>query len=178
MRERAAVIHALRHWRPYLVGREFLLRTDHRPNLKLAQGGGNVYDTPTDEIQQFQPFTMEYLPGKKMFVDALSRKPPPNSVNTVTDNPLPKFPSDQDLAKIQQQDPILGPALALHRKLPIKSNPEAEALTKITFPMGGTWPFRIQQSHLMFTILRYLPMLQKGNIFIMQKEKIVREFEQ
>ena len=75
MRERAAVIHALRHWRPYLVGREFLLRTDHRPNLKLAQGGGNVYDTLTDEIQQFQPFTMEYLPGKKMFVDALSRKP-------------------------------------------------------------------------------------------------------
>ena len=137
MRERAAVIHALRHWRPYLVAREFLLRTDHRPNLKLAQGGGNVYDTLTDEIQQFQPFTMEYLPGKKMFVYALSGKPPPTSVNTVTDNPLPKFPSDQDLAKIQQQDPILGPALALHKKLPIKSNPEAEALTNITLVHNG-----------------------------------------
>ena len=132
MRERAAVIHALRHWRPYLVGREFLLRTDHRPNLKLAQGGGNVYDTLTDEIQQFQPFTMEYLPGKKMFVDALSRKPPPTPIHAVSENPLPKFPSDYDLAKIQQQDPTLGPALALHKNVTIKGNKEAEALHKIT----------------------------------------------
>ena len=36
MRERAALIFSLQHWRPYLVGREFLLRTDHKPNISIT----------------------------------------------------------------------------------------------------------------------------------------------
>ena len=31
IRERAALLHALRHWQPYLIGKEFTLRTDHNP---------------------------------------------------------------------------------------------------------------------------------------------------
>ena len=65
MRERAALIHALRHWRPYLVGKEFTLRTDHRPNLKITQGGGNVYDTLSDEIQQYQPCLLYTSPSPR-----------------------------------------------------------------------------------------------------------------
>ena len=38
IRERAALLHALRHWQPYLIGQEFTLRTDHNPNLALANG--------------------------------------------------------------------------------------------------------------------------------------------
>ena len=35
-RERAALIFALRHWKPYLIGKEFVLRTDHKPNVAIA----------------------------------------------------------------------------------------------------------------------------------------------
>ena len=73
IRERAALLHALRHWQPYLIGKEFTLRTDHNPNLALAKGKMKSYDTLTDEILQFMPFQMEFLNGNKMFVDALSR---------------------------------------------------------------------------------------------------------
>ena len=75
MRERAALLHALRHWQPYLIGKEFTLHTDHNPNLSIAKGRTKTYDTLTDEIMQFMPFTMEFLNGNKMFVDALSRPP-------------------------------------------------------------------------------------------------------
>ena len=38
IRERAALLHALRHWQPYLIGKEFTLRMDHNHNLALAKG--------------------------------------------------------------------------------------------------------------------------------------------
>ena len=82
LRERAALIYALRHWKPYLIGKEFVLRTDHKPNVSIADSKTKLYDTLSDEIMQFQPFRMEYLRGDRMFVDALSR-PPPSTVNTI-----------------------------------------------------------------------------------------------
>ena len=92
IRERAALLHALRHWQPYLIGKEFTLRTDHNPNLALAKGKMKSYDTLTDEILQFMPFQMEFLNGNKMFVDALSRMPsPPISINAIARNPLAQF---------------------------------------------------------------------------------------
>ena len=95
MRERAALLHALRHWQPYLIGKEFTLRTDRNPNLALPKGKMKSYDTLTDEILQFMPFKMEFLNNNKMFVDALSRPPshscavdlgfgPPISTSTTT----------------------------------------------------------------------------------------------
>ena len=65
LRER---VFALRHFNPYLVGKEFVLRTDHKPNLAIIKGKTNVYDTLTDEINKimsYLPFRMEYLNGKK-----------------------------------------------------------------------------------------------------------------
>ena len=76
LRERAALIYALRHWKLYLIGKEFVLRTDHKPNVSIADSKTKLYDTLSDEIMQFQPFRMEYLRGDRMFVDALSRPPP------------------------------------------------------------------------------------------------------
>ena len=73
MRERAALFHALRHWQPYLIGKEFTLRTDHNSNLALARCKMKSYDSLTDDILQFMPCKLEFMNGNKMFVDALSR---------------------------------------------------------------------------------------------------------
>ena len=94
-RERAALIYALRHWKPYLIGREFVLRTDHKPNVAIADSKSKIYDTLSDEIMQFQPFRMEYLRGDRMFADALSRPPAINCIS------LP------DIALAQRSDPYL-----------------------------------------------------------------------
>ena len=73
LRERASIIFSLRHWKPYLIGKEFTLRTDHKPNLAIARGKTQVYDSLTDEIMSYLPFKLEYLNGKNMFADILSR---------------------------------------------------------------------------------------------------------
>ena len=65
MRERAALLHALRHRQPYIIGKEFILRTDHNPNLALAKGKMKSYDTLTDEILQFMSFKMEFMNRNK-----------------------------------------------------------------------------------------------------------------
>ena len=48
--ESASLAFALRHFNPYLVGKEFLIRTDHKPNLSIVKGKNKFYDTLTDEI--------------------------------------------------------------------------------------------------------------------------------
>ena len=63
MRERVALLHALWHWQPYLIGREFTLRTHHDPNLALAKGKMKSYDTLTDYILQLMPFKMDFMNG-------------------------------------------------------------------------------------------------------------------
>ena len=106
MRERAALLFSLRHWKPYLVGQEFVLRTDHKPNVAIADSKTKTYDTLSDEIMQFQPFRMEYLRGDKMFADALSR--PPQSLCSVSPTSGSSF-TFADLIKAQFSDPLLLP---------------------------------------------------------------------
>ena len=119
LRERAALLHALRHWRPYLVGKEFTLRTDHKPNLSVSTGKIKLYDTLTDEIMNYQPFKLEYLPGSKMFVDALSRPPNAKPLHR-TYNPEIFCTSTESLAnmpKVTLADSFYGPiARAMSRK--------------------------------------------------------------
>ena len=114
LRERAALLHALRHWQPYLIGKEFTIRTDHKPNLSISTGRTKVYDSLTDEILQYQPFVLEYMNGNKMFVDALSR--PPNAVSLArTKDPLftfkvdaLPFPSEEEIKLAQVKDSHLS----------------------------------------------------------------------
>ena len=56
---------------------------------------------------------MEYLQGKKMFVDALSRLPV-SAVSPAQPDPVQRFPSDGELRKLQDHDPLLGPAIGVH----------------------------------------------------------------
>ena len=87
-RERATLAFALRHFNPYLVGKKFLIRTDHKPNLSIIKGKTKVYDTLTDEILSYLPFRMEYLNGSKMFADVLSQPlGTTTDINTVTISP-------------------------------------------------------------------------------------------
>ena len=103
MRERAALLFSLRHWKPYLIGREFVLRTDHKPNVAIADSKTKTYDTLSDEIMQFQPFRMEYLRGDQMFADALSRPPQPLCSILGNDHVF----NFHELIKAQKSDPIL-----------------------------------------------------------------------
>jgi hypothetical protein len=74
--ELAAVVHALRKWRHYLMGKKFELRTDHN-SLKY------LFDQPTLNARQIRwleflceyDFDIRYIKGKDNKVaDALSRK--------------------------------------------------------------------------------------------------------
>ena len=93
------------------MGKEFALRTDHKPNLSVSSGKTKLDDTLTDEIMNYQPFKLKYLPGNKMFVDALSR--PPNAkalprtynpdIFCTTEDPI------STLVKDVQNDTFYGP---------------------------------------------------------------------
>jgi hypothetical protein len=131
IRERAALLYALRHWHPYLIGKEFTIRTDHKPNLSISTGKTKVYDSLTDEILSYQPFVLEFLNGQKMFVDALSR--PPNAVSLArVSDPLFSFsisglPSQldvsvQELKVAQLSDHNLGKIIT---QLRTRSNAKA-----------------------------------------------------
>ena len=73
LRERASIIFSLRHWKPYLIGKEFTLQIDHKPNLAIARGKTQVNDSLCDEIMSYLTFKLEYINGKNMLADLLSR---------------------------------------------------------------------------------------------------------
>jgi len=75
-RELIGLVQAVRHWRPYLWGRHFLVRTDHY-SLKF------LLDQRLSTVPQHQwisklfgfDFSVEYRPGRLNIVaDALSRR--------------------------------------------------------------------------------------------------------
>ncbi|MCA9766889.1 MAG: hypothetical protein KC455_10785, partial [Carnobacterium sp.] len=72
--ELLAVVSALEHFRPYLIGRKFKLRTDHKALIYLW----NAKDQKTRLfrwalILQEYDFTIEYLKGEENFADIVSR---------------------------------------------------------------------------------------------------------
>ena len=69
------------------MGKEFLIRTDHKPNLSIIKGKTKVYDTLTDKILSYLPFRMECLNGTKMFADILSRPLGTSDINSVSISP-------------------------------------------------------------------------------------------
>ena len=60
--ERASLAFALRHFNPYLVGKKFLIQTDHKPNLSIIKGKTKVYDTLTDEILSLETGILGWNP--------------------------------------------------------------------------------------------------------------------
>ena len=71
--EHLAMLWACRHFKPYLLGKHFLLRTDHQPLVSLNKVTGQQMDRIKAELEDFS-FTVEYIPGDKMPADGLSRQ--------------------------------------------------------------------------------------------------------
>ena len=96
--EHLAMLWACRHFKPYLLGKHFLLRTDHQPLVSLNKVTGQQMDRIKAELEDFS-FTVEYIPGDKMPADGLSRQIAAYDSET----PLPFMSWDQ-LYDIQTQD--------------------------------------------------------------------------
>jgi hypothetical protein len=81
-KEMLAVVHALRVWRCYLEGAEFIVYTDHvsntyfqtHPNLSRRQARWSEF------LQRFGAFEWKYRKGSKNVADALSRRDVAGSV--------------------------------------------------------------------------------------------------
>jgi hypothetical protein len=107
-RELIGFVQAVCHWRAYLWGQSFLVRTDHY-NLKF------LLDQRLSTIPQHQwvnklhgfDFRVEYKPGKmNVVVDALSRRDTETSVEAVALS-TPSFQLFEDLRAAYTADAML-----------------------------------------------------------------------
>ena len=143
-KELLALVYFLRHFRPYLLGRQFLVRTDHAA-LKWIQQFKEPEGQIARWLEQLQEFNFqtEYRAGKNHCnADALSRiqcnqcgmchskltnqnfmsscgqSSCPSSVHEValTDNSWMPTWSNQDLQEKQRTDPVLGIVIAWMEK--------------------------------------------------------------
>jgi hypothetical protein len=108
-RELIGLVHAVRHWRPYLWGRRFIVRTDHY-SLKF------LLDQRLAMIPQHHwvgkllgfDFEVEYKPGAQNVVaDALSRRDTEDSTGAVLALSAPKFDFIDRLRQAHDGDPAL-----------------------------------------------------------------------
>lgn len=81
-RESLALVFGVTKFRQYLLGREFTLRTDHKPLLNLFGHENAVPILVSPRLKKWKlvlsayHYTMEYVPGKdNVFADFMSRKP-------------------------------------------------------------------------------------------------------
>ena len=149
-RELLAVVTFIQHFRPYLLGREFLLRTDHGSltwltNFKEPEGQLARW---LECLQEFS-FEIVHRSGKKHTnADALSRRPcsqcgweellPPEGHKP--DGTIAVFlaqHSPQDLRKLQLNDTTTGPVLRAVEK---NTRLEPEAISR-----GGPEVRRLMQ---------------------------------
>ena len=63
---------AMKHFRPYLVGRQFTVRTDHHPLVTLNKTQSNSLSRLRADLAEFD-FFVEYIPGEVNPADGLSR---------------------------------------------------------------------------------------------------------
>lgn len=110
-RELIGLVHAVRHWRPYLWGRRFIVMTDHY-SLKY------LLDQRLSTIPQHHwvgkllgfDFAVEYKPGHTNGVaDALSCRDTPED-GAVLVLSAPRFDFIERLRQQQESDPATTPA--------------------------------------------------------------------
>ncbi|WVZ90257.1 hypothetical protein U9M48_036572 [Paspalum notatum var. saurae] len=108
-RELIGLVHAVRHWRPYLWGRRFVVKTDHF-SLKY------LLDQRLATIPQHHwvgkllgfDFTVEYKPGSSNVVaDALSRRDTPED-GSILALSAPRFDVLDRLRQAQLTDPAIS----------------------------------------------------------------------
>ena len=116
-RELLAAVFACERFRTYLLGREFIIESDHKPLEMIALK--NLMAAPprlSRMLLRLQPFdcTIKYKPGKEMLLaDALSRLPSSENTPIYLDLRIEHhaFTTEriQQIGTATQEDPILGP---------------------------------------------------------------------
>ena len=71
--EFGALRWAMRYFEPYVKGAPFKVRTDHKPLTALTKIQGQALERMRAELEEFLPFTVEYMKGTTMPADGLSR---------------------------------------------------------------------------------------------------------
>lgn len=71
--EYMAMAWACKHFKPYLLGRRFTLRTDHKPLQSLNKVKGAAFDRCLLELSNYD-FEVEYIKGALNAADGLSRQ--------------------------------------------------------------------------------------------------------
>lgn len=102
--ELLAVISAIEHFRPYLYGRPFLIRTDHKAILYLLKSKGTKARLMrwALALQEYN-FTVEHLKGTENFSDLLSRAFTSTSIKIERGGRQLTIPKQEDEIKILEQ---------------------------------------------------------------------------
>ena len=94
--EYLAMVWACRHFKPYLAGQHFTIRTDHKPLMALNKTQGATFERLQMELEEFQPYTIKYINGSQMPADGLSRLSEGINISLAINN--------KQLQDLQQQD--------------------------------------------------------------------------
>ena len=105
-REMLALVAFLKHFRPYLLGRPFTVRTDHQSLQWLRS-----FKEPQGQVARWQECLQEYdfvciyRPGRQHTnADALSRRPSDQVVNALLVDPV----AEESWASAQRNDPYIS----------------------------------------------------------------------
>jgi hypothetical protein len=110
--EMQATIWAMEHFSTYLIGRHFMLYTDHKPMEKLGKVHTHTFHRLQELMNTFD-FEIMYKKGSKMLADFLCQ-------NAVNSSNL----QNEELSHHQQQDEFLLQLqnFILHKTLPPDDN--------------------------------------------------------
>lgn len=152
-KELMALVLAIQHWRPYLVGRRFTVRTDHRSLRHLLQ---QRITTPSQQnwVAKLMgyDFEVEYKPGRVNNVaDAMSRQNEEFSLSAIS---LPIWIDWAELATAISTDPELSSIVQALRHDP-GSRPPFQLLQgclyykgRIVLPATSSWiPRLLEEFH-------------------------------
>ena len=134
--EHQAMVDAAKHFMPYLRGRRFTIRTDHKPLVALNKQKSDAFDRLQLQLREFD-CDIEYMRGADMIADGLSRISPlpaaSASTGTSAGVAAVAFPalSRDDLVRLQQSDTACKAIVVYLRQnsLPIDSELRRIALS-------------------------------------------------
>ena len=162
-RELLAVVYFTHHFREYLLGRHFTLRTDHH-SLSWMRNFKEPVGQLARWLEQLEEYTFTTIhrPGKRHGnADALSRlpcrqcgqqepSPEPHASVVVSRVSLPCRYSQNDLRRAQLEDPVIGPILSAREDDRKPSNADAKGKSSHYRRLLQLWDQLIVQDWLLW----------------------------